>query len=393
VDLTLTPAEQAFRDEVREVLGRMVPPSWRTAGWRLPADTGERLRLQRWWDAQLRDARLVGIHWPAEYGGRGASLVEQVILEEELARSGAPQAGLTFIGVNLVGPTLIAHGTEAQKRRHLPAILASDEVWCQGFSEPDAGSDLASVRTRAELCGDHFVVNGQKVWTSYAHCADLCFLLCRTDASQPRHRGLSILIVDMHAAGAEVRPLRQITGEAEFNEVFFTDVRVPGENVIGELNGGWGVAMTTLLFERGTALLGLQVRQRLLVDRLVEEVKTRSSLAADPLVRQAVARASIECDVVRHMGYRFLSTAIRTGTPGAEASAAKIFLSDVVRRFARTALDIRGAAGLDRSANGEGGGEDWSSAYLGSFALSIGAGTTQIQKNILAEYVLGLPKG
>ena len=382
---------------MRAALARIVPDEWRRPGWRMPGDWGERRRLQRWWDAQLRDAGLVGIHWPAEYGGRGASLVEQVLLEEEQARSGAPQMALSFVGLNLVGPTLIAHGSDAQKRRHLPAILASDELWCQGFSEPDAGSDLASVRTTGRVDGDVLVVNGQKVWTSYAQVADRCMLLCRTDPEQRRSRGLSLLILDMHAPGVEVRPLRQITGEAEFNEVFLTDVRVPLADVIGELHDGWSVAMTTLLHERGTALLGIQVRQRLLVDRLVAQVRTGTRegrpLRDDPRVRQAVAQAWIECETVRHLGYRGLTTAMRTGLPGAESSAAKIFLSDVVRRFARTAMDISGIAGLELGEETEGPGGDWATGYLASFALSIGAGTTQIQKNVLAEHVLGLPRG
>ena len=235
-------AEEAFRAEVREFLGRAVPPEWRRPGWRPPASTSERLTLLREWDGRLRGAGLVGIHWPAEYGGRGASLGEQAILEEELAAHGAPQAGLSFIGLNLVGPTLMAHGTHQQKEEHLSAILASEEIWCQGFSEPNAGSDLASVRTRAEVSADgqSLAVNGQKVWTSYAHAADFCMMLCRTDPTQARSRGLSLVIVDMHAQGVEVRPLRQVTGDSEFNEVFLTDVRVPIENVIGELHGGWG---------------------------------------------------------------------------------------------------------------------------------------------------------
>ncbi|HEV3235086.1 MAG TPA: acyl-CoA dehydrogenase family protein [Candidatus Dormibacteraeota bacterium] len=390
-ELALTPAQEAFRDEVRDFLGRVAPKQWLEPGWRPPSDVKERLAFQREWDGKLRDAGLVGMHWPAEYGGRGASLLEQAILEEELAWCGAPQAGLTFVGLNLVGPTLIAHGSPAQKTRHLPAILASEEVWCQGFSEPNAGSDLASVRTRAAVDGDALVINGQKVWTSYAHAADFCMLLCRTNPEERRSRGLSLVIVDMHAPGVEVRPLRQATGESEFNEVFLTDVRISRADVIGDIDDGWRVAMTTLLHERGTALLGIQVRQRQLVDRLIARVKTMERdgrpLAQDPMVRQALARASIECDVVRHLGYRCLETAIRTGLPGAEGSAAKIFLSDFIRRFSRTALDIAGAAGLDM------GEEDWGHQYLGSFALSIGAGTTQIQKNILAEHLLGLPRG
>jgi alkylation response protein AidB-like acyl-CoA dehydrogenase len=394
--LSLTPAAEAFRQEVRGFLAGAIPSAGLKPGQPQTSDAAGRLRLQRDWDRRLREAGLVGIHWPVEYGGRGASLIEQVILEEELALHGAPQAGLTFVGLNLVGPTLMTHGSEAQKRRYLPAILASKEIWCQGFSEPDAGSDLASVRTRAEPDGDGFVINGQKVWTSYAHGADFCMLLARTDPQQARSRGLSLLIVDMHAPGVEVRPLRQVNGESEFNEVFLTDVRVERDALIGDLNGGWGVAMTTLLHERGTALIGIQVRQRQLVDRLIAQVKTMRRggrpLAEDPLVRQAMARALIDCDVVRHIAYRGLATAIRTGLPGAEGSAAKIFLSDSVRRFTRTAMDIAGAAGLDLEV-GEEKGADWANQYLGSFALSIGAGTTQIQKNILAEHVLGLPRG
>jgi alkylation response protein AidB-like acyl-CoA dehydrogenase len=375
-----------------------VPKEWSDPTWREPSTVAERVALQRWWERQLFEAGFAGLHWPKEYGGRGASLMEQVIFQEELARFNTPPLMLTFVGLNLAGPTLMRHGTEEQKRRHLPRILAMEEIWCQGFSEPNAGSDLAAVRTRAVLEGDHFVVNGQKVWTSFAHFADWCLLLCRTDPTVPKHKGLSYLLVDMRSPGIEVRPLRQITGESEFNEVFFTDVRVPRENLVGELNQGWTIALTTLAHERGTAFLGSQIRHRRAVERLVETARQLSvdgrPLTEDPVVRQRLAQAFVECEVMRFMGLRSLTTVLRTGMPGPDGSMAKLFHSEAERRFARLAVDIGGVASLlgqdDPGVVGQG---RFDEHFLTTFALTIAAGTTQIQKNILAERVLGLPRG
>jgi len=375
-----------------------VPAEWQKPGWREPHALAERVALQRWWEDKLRDAGFAGLHWPKEYGGRGATLMEQVIFQEELARFNAPPLMLNFVGVNLAGPTLMHHGTEAQKQQHLPRILAMEEIWCQGFSEPNAGSDLAGLRTRAVLDGDTFVINGQKVWTSFAHFADWCLLVCRTDPRVAKHKGLSYLLVDMHSPGIEVRPLRQITGDSEFNEVFFTDVRVPRENLVGELNQGWTIALTTLAHERGTAFLATQIRHRRNVEQLAAAARETSCdggvAADDPVMRQRIAQAYIDCEVARYMGLRSLTTVLRTGMPGPDGSMAKLFHSEAERRFQRLAVDLGGVASLlgendpgvfDMGKHDE--------RFLTTFALTIAAGTTQIQKNILAERVLGLPKG
>ena len=399
MDLSLTPAEEAFRAEVRDFLAANVPAGWRDPAWREPKQLQERVELQRWWESQLAQAGFAGLHWPREYGGRGASLMEQVIFQSELAEFNAPPLMLNFVGVNLAGPTLMRHGTEAQKHAHLPRILAMEEIWCQGFSEPNAGSDLASLRTRAVQDGDSFVVNGQKVWTSFAHFANWCLLLCRTDTEVPKHKGLSYLLVDMHSDGIEVRPLRNLSGDSEFNEVFFTDVRVPRENLVGELNQGWTIALTTLAHERGTAFLGTQIRHRRQVLQLVEAAHgtpspTGGVASDDPVLRQRLAQAYIDTQVTHYMGLRSLTTVLRTGMPGPDGSMAKLFHSEAERRFARLGVDIGGPAGLlgedDPGVFAQGRHDE---RFLTTFALTIAAGTTQIQKNILAERVLGLPKG
>jgi alkylation response protein AidB-like acyl-CoA dehydrogenase len=399
LDLSLTPAEESFRAEVRDFLAANVPAEWSDPGWREPKELQKRVELQRWWEGKLAAAGFAGLHWPTEYGGRGASLMEQVIFQSELAEFNAPPLMLNFVGVNLAGPTLMRHGTEAQKRAHLPRILNMEEIFCQGFSEPNAGSDLASLRTRAVADGDSFVVNGQKVWTSFAHFADWCILLCRTDTEVPKHKGLSYLLVDMRTPGIEVRPLRNLTGDSEFNEVFFTDVRVPAENLVGELNQGWTIALTTLAHERGTAFLGTQIRHRRQVLQLVEAARTTPSPAGgvaadDPAIRQRLAQAYIDTQITHYMGLRSLTTVLRTGMPGPDGSMAKLFHSEAERRFARLGVDIGGPSGLlgedDPGVFAQGKHDE---RFLTTFALTIAAGTTQIQKNILAERVLGLPKG
>jgi alkylation response protein AidB-like acyl-CoA dehydrogenase len=383
---------------VRAFLATTVPAEWQQPGWREPESVAERVTLQRWWEKQLKDGGFAGLHWPAEYGGRGATLMEQVLFSAEMARFNAPPLMLSFVGINLAGPTLMRHGSEAQKQRHLSRILAGEEIWCQGFSEPNAGSDLASLRTRAVDDGDSFVVNGQKVWTSFAHFADWCLLLCRTDTTVAKHKGLSYLLVDMRSPGIEVRPLKQLTGESEFNEVFFTDVRVPNENLVGELNQGWTIALTTLAHERGTAFLGAQIRHRRSVDQLAKaarQIPYDGGVAADdPVMRQRIAQAYIECEVMSYMGLRSLTTVLRTGMPGPDGSMAKLFHSEAERRYSRLAIDLGGPAALlgehDDGVVGDG---RWDERFLVTFAMTIAAGTTQIQKNILAERVLGMPKG
>ncbi|HSC73986.1 MAG TPA: acyl-CoA dehydrogenase family protein [Gaiellaceae bacterium] len=362
MDLRDSPDEAAFRERVR---------SWLADN--LPAEAGPE------WSRRLYDAGFAGLTWPEEYGGRGEPYSHQAIALEEFAKAGAPNH-MNVIALGMAGPTIMVHGTEEQKRRYLPLMLSAEEVWCQGFSEPGAGSDLSAVRTRVEPNGDGFVVNGQKVWSSLAHLADFCILLGRSDPDSQRHAGLTYVIVDMHAAGVEVRPLRQITGEAEFNEIFLDDVQVPAENLLGEIGGGWQVAMTTLLHERGTlgfALTGVLDAQ---VQRLVALAKERA--ADDPIIRDRVAQEWIELQALKLTNYRSLTTLMQTGIPGPEGSGSKLHWSEQNQRLTKLALEILG-------------GEDdgyWGYQQLRSRGNTIEAGTSEILRNIIAERVLGLPR-
>jgi alkylation response protein AidB-like acyl-CoA dehydrogenase len=362
VDLRDTADEAAFRAELRE---------WLAAN--LPAEPG------REWSRKLYDAGYAGLTWPAEYGGKGAPYSHQAIVLEESARAEAPMH-MGVIGLGMAGPTIMAHGTEEQKQRYLPKILSADEIWCQGFSEPGAGSDLSAVRTRVEERDGHFLVDGQKVWSSWAHIADFCILVGRGDPASHGHAGLTYVIVDMHAPGVEVRPLRQLTGESEFNEIFFADVEVPRENLLGEIGGGWQVAMTTLLHERGTlgfALTGVLETQ---LTKLVALAKERG--ADDPLIRDRIAQEWIELQALKYTNYRALTTLMKTGIPGPEGSGAKLRWSEANQRVTKLAMEILG-------------GEDdgyWSHQQLRSRGNTIEAGTSEILRNIVAERVLGLPR-
>jgi alkylation response protein AidB-like acyl-CoA dehydrogenase len=340
----------------------------------------------RAWSRALYDAGYVGLTWPEEYGGGGASYPHQAIFLEEMARAEAPPH-VGVIGIGMAGPTITAHGTEAQKARYLAPILSADEIWCQGFSEPSAGSDLAGVRTNAQLEGDVFVVNGQKVWSSFAHLADFCILLTRSDPESSRHAGLTYLIMDMHAPGVEVRPLRQITGEAEFNEIFFTDVRVPAENLLGEVGGGWQVAMTTLLHERGTLGFALQATLEVQIRKLVGLARDRG---ADQLQRDRIAREWIELQALRFTNYRSLSALVKTGLPGPEGSISKLVWSEANQRVTKLALELLGPDAALADGNAPYGGY-WQHQQLRSRGNTIEAGTSEVLRNIVAERVLGLP--
>ena len=396
MDLAPSPAETAFREEVRAWIRDNLPEGWGTPAFPEPRTFEERFAFAKSWEKKLAAGGYAGLSWPIQYGGRGATLVEQIAFHEEMARARAPMISVNFVGINLAGPTIMAHGNEEQKRRYLSPILSMDEVWCQGFSEPNAGSDLANVQTRAEDAGDHFVVNGQKIWTSYAHVADWCMLLCRTDPSLPKHKGLSYLVVDMRTPGIDPRPLKQITGEAEFNEVFFTDVAVPKENLIGELNQGWVYANTTLAHERGPAFLAHQIRFRnTMLDMLETAKRTMRDgmpVAKHPAYRQRLAAAYAEVEIMRAIGLRLVTSILRNGRPGTEGSIAKLYWSHMHRRMTELALSVTGP---DQALNGddaEGGGL-WQRSYQMSFAQTIAAGSSEIQKNIIAERVLGLPRG
>jgi alkylation response protein AidB-like acyl-CoA dehydrogenase len=378
VDLRDTPEEAEFRTELR---------AWVEAN--LPADKrGGRGGAQRFedpfvreWSRRLYASGYAGLTWPKEYGGAGAPYSFQAILYEELAAAQAPPH-VGVIGLSMAGPTIIAHGTEEQKARYLQPILAAEEIWCQGFSEPDAGSDLAAARTRAERRGDVYVVNGQKVWSSFAHIADFCILVTQSDPDAPRYRNLTYLLVDMHAHGVEVRPLRQITGEAEFNEIFFSDVEVPVENRLDEDGNGWQVAMTTLLHERATLGFALTATLDALFGRLLDDVHGRE---ADPHVREALAAEWIELQALRYTNYRALGTYQRTGVPGPEGSGVKLRWSEANQRLTKLAREL-----------GESGGilDDgwWNHQQLRSRGNTIEAGTSEVLRNIIAERVLGLPR-
>jgi alkylation response protein AidB-like acyl-CoA dehydrogenase len=383
VDLRDTPEEATFRAEVRGWIEANFPDELR--GHR--GGEGRFEQLGRDWSRKLHEAGYAGLTWPREYGGAGAPYSFQAILLEEMARAEAPQH-IGVIGLGMAGPTIIAHGTEEQKLRYLSKILSAEEIWCQGFSEPGAGSDLAAVRTLAEPRDDRFVLNGQKVWSSFAHIADFCILVARSDPESERHAGLTYLIVDMKAPGVEVRPLRQITGESEFNEIFFTDVDVPRENVLGEVGGGWQVAMTTLLHERGTLGFALAGALDVAVRRLLSLARERG--ADDPLVRDRIAQEWIELQALKLTNYRALTTLMQTGIPGPEGSASKLRWSEANQRLTKLALELLGpeAQLMDGETDGY-----WQYQQLRSRGNTIEAGTSEVLRNIIAERVLGLPRG
>jgi alkylation response protein AidB-like acyl-CoA dehydrogenase len=378
VDLRDTPEEAQFRGELRGWIEQNLPEEKR--GGRGGAQRFEDPFLREW-SRMLYEAGYVGLTWPKEYGGAGAPYSFQAILYEELAAAQAPPH-VGVIGLNMAGPTIIAHGTPEQQARYLPPLLAADEIWCQGFSEPDAGSDLAAARTRAERKGDVYVVNGQKVWSSFAHIADFCILVTQSDPEAPRYKNLTYLIVDMHAPGVEVRPLRQITGEAEFNEIFFSDVEVPVDNRLDEEGNGWQVAMTTLLHERATLGFALTATLDGLVGRLLEEAEGRDP---SPQVREAIASEWIELQALRYTNYRALGTYQRTGMPGPEGSGVKLRWSEANQRLTKLARDLRGPEGILDDGW-------WNHQQLRSRGNTIEAGTSEVLRNIIAERILGLPR-
>jgi alkylation response protein AidB-like acyl-CoA dehydrogenase len=395
MDLSFSPREEAFRTRVREFLEANLPDRWGSPEYLAPKGDAY-IDFLRDWQRRLYDAGFLGLEWPKEYGGQDASLVESAIFGEEQARARAPQP-LNVVGLFLTGPTLLAHGTAEQKDRHLRKILSCEEIWCQGFSEPGSGSDLASLSTRAELDGDHFVVNGQKVWTSLAHIADWCMLLVRTDPAAPKHRGLSYLLVDMKTPGIRVKPLRQITADAEFNEVFFEDVRVPRSNLLGGLNNGWQVAMTTLMNERGAPVISVGVQYYVLFTEIVElcrRIRLRGELATKhPLVRQQIAQLYMDLQGMRHTSYRAFSTLLKGAAPGPEGSILKLMWSEINQRMQDFVIALQGPASqlMAGSPHAIDNGR-WQFEFLYSRANTIQGGTSEIQRNTLAERVLGLPR-
>jgi alkylation response protein AidB-like acyl-CoA dehydrogenase len=383
MDFELTPAERAFRDEVRAWL-RASRPAWADGGDDEDTSSAEWLERRVAWQRQMYEAGYVGLNWPREYGGRGATLMEQIILAQEMIEARAPQP-INVLGLGMGGPVIIAHGTEEQKRRYLSRILSAEEIWCQGFSEPNAGSDLSALQTRAVDMGDHYAVTGQKVWTTLAQFAKWCLLVTRERQEANPRDGLTYLIVDMKSPGVEVRPLIQITGDAEFNEVFFNQVRVPKEQVLGEAGQGWRVAITTLLHERGTLGTALANQASVTVRELIDHVR-RSGRGAERLLRQSVAQHYIEARTLQLVGHRAVTSVMKTGIPGPEGSIMKLFYSELNQRMQETAVDLMGPAGQVQD------GSRWQHGFLRSRANTIEAGTSEILRNILAERVLGLPR-
>ena len=388
MDFRDTPEEARFRAGLRAWIEANKPPSDGPSAGRMDEDES------RVWAKKLHEAGYAGLTWPKEFGGGGAPYTHQAIFLEESARAETPEH-IGVIGLGMAGPTIIAHGTPEQKTRHLGAILSGEEVWCQGFSEPGSGSDLASLNTKGQLDGDEFVVNGQKVWSSFAHIADWCILMVRSDPDAPKHKGITYLLVDMHTPGVEVRPLRQITGDPEFNEIFFSDVRVPRANVLGEINDGWRVAMTTLLHERGTLGFALTARLEVLVRKLIATAKERRSDGVvpmeDPIIRDKIAQQWIELQALRFLNYRALTSLVKTGVPGPEGSVAKLHWSESNQRLSKLALEILGPDSQLDDSNGFWNGF-WQYQQLRSRGNTIEAGTSEVLRNIIAERVLGLPR-
>jgi alkylation response protein AidB-like acyl-CoA dehydrogenase len=390
VDLDFTLEQRDFREEVRTWLAEHKP-----AGQR-PDDAAGIRGYDSGWQRTQYEGGWAGIAWPREYGGRGLSLLEQLIWYEEYGRAGLPSMDSMFVGLNHAGPTLISRATDAQKAAHLPAILTGDAVWCQGFSEPGAGSDLASLRTRAIIDGDQLVVSGQKIWTSSANVADWQELLVRTDPAAARHHGITWVICDMHSPGIDVRPIESMDREREFCEVFYDDVRIPLSNVVGEVDDGWSVAMSTLSFERGTAFTAGQVRLASTVESLISLAaerpgpRGRGTALADEELATRLATARAEVAALRAMTYAAVSRGARQGAPGPEGSIVKLYFSELEQRVARLWMDLLGPDSLRFVSKWRPDG--WTGDYLRSFAATIGGGTSEVQRNIIGERVLRLPR-
>jgi alkylation response protein AidB-like acyl-CoA dehydrogenase len=400
MDLHYSEEDEAYRSRLQAWLAGHAAATGGSGGGagggtgRGAGDLMEALHAARAWQRTLWEAGYLGLSWPRAYGGQAATLTQQVIVAEELARFGAPPL-INTIGLTILGPTLVVHGTEAQRQRFLPKILSAEELWCQGFSEPEAGSDLAALRTRAVVDGDDLVVTGQKVWTSLAPIADWCFLLARTDPDAPKHDGISYLLCDMRSPGVTVNPIRNAGGGLHFSEVFFDEVRIPSTNLVGELHGGWQIVRTTLGHERSG--LSNVVSQEQTLDRLwataADLERAGQPATDDPAVARALARAWMDIEGLRHLGYRTLSAQLAGRSPGAESSVGKLFASQLRLRLAALALEVEGplAQLAKRSPHVVDRGR-WVATYFDALGHSIGGGTAEIQRNTIAERILGLPR-
>ena len=394
MDFRFSEEDELFRSEFRTWLDANLPGEHRRSAFPIEFfadEEGEEWESRLAWHKKLHSAGWIAIQYPQQYGGRGATITQQYIYDEELNRAGAPQL-VNGQGIGLVGPTLMHWGTEELRRRYLPKMLAAEEIWCQGYSEPGAGSDLASLQTRAVEDGDYFLVNGQKIWTSDAHHSDMCFLLVRTDPAAPKHKGISYLLVDMHSPGITVRPLVQMTGDRGFNEVFFEDVRVPKKNLVGQKNSGWQVALTSLMYERRARDMTPIVNELAALARLIR--LDGSNAWDDSRVRQRVAEFACEAWAIRYLGLRQLTRQLKGLPPGPESSMQKLAFSELNLRIQKFAMELLGAYGqmmyqapfaIDQG--------KWSYRMLAARGMIIGAGTSEIQRNVIGERVLGLPKG
>ena len=387
MDFSFSDRELAFAAEARAWLAANLPAEWRRDHCWTRADDPLWREIARTWQRMLYDGGWIAISWPREHGGRGATVIERWLFEEELDRAGAPYPPGSA-NVDMIGQAVLRHGTAAQKTRFLERLLSGEDWWCQGFSEPGAGSDLGGLRCRAERDGDIYVVNGQKVWTSHAEVADWCFLLCRTEMDQPKHKGISLLLVDMQTPGISVSPLKQMTGETEFCEVFFEDVRVPADLMVGSPGAGWQIAMGILQHERGPVwTFTFQRRIRRSFNALVQKTRSHpaSSGLGHPLTRQRLAQSYIEVELLKLMGYRSLTHILRTGHPGPESSLEKVIGSETDQRLQEAAMSLFGphavldAGGLTRD-------------YMYSRSETIMGGTSEIQRNVIAQRILGLPR-
>ncbi|MCU1587336.1 MAG: putative acyl-CoA dehydrogenase [Frankiales bacterium] len=388
MDLTFTREEDDFRDEARTWLRENFPTEPRPRSGSAVRD------YDLAWQRRQYDGGWAGVSWPTEYGGRGLPLLQQMIWFEEYAKTGAPDIDIRFVGLSHAGPTLMANGTQEQKAFHLPQILRGDVAWCQGFSEPSAGSDLASLRTFAEVQGDELVVSGQKVWTSFAHQADYQELLVRTDREAAKHKGLTWVICDMRSAGMTVRPIMTMDRDDHFCEVFYDEVRIPLTNVVGAVNDGWRVAMSTLAFERGTAFTVGQVQLAIMIEQLLELARERTgpagrrpAIADDELARR-LTTVRAEIAALRAMTYASIARNAKQAQPGPEGSMIKLYYSEIRQRLLQLAVDILGPGSPEPLL----GGRSWDDEYLLGYSATIGGGTSEIQRNIIGERVLGLPR-
>lgn len=395
MDIGFTAEQERFRVKVREFLDEVLPPGWGTPRHPAPVTEREQAEVGLWWEKTLYQHGMAGLSWPRAYGGQGLTWAEEVIFAEECARAGAPE-GVNGLGKGLLGPTLLVEGTEEQKRRFLPPLLAGEEIWCQGYSEPNSGSDLASLQTRAELVGDEWVITGEKIWTSNAHLADWCFVLARTDPAAPKHRGISFLLVPMRQTGVRVEPLVQITGEAHFNSVHFDGARTDRAHVVGAVNDGWRVANTILSFERGVTIVGRYADYMREWEAIVAAARTlggeEGPWIRDGHFRQRLVELWSEIQILRLHGYQVITQLEQQHRLGPEASMLKLYYSEMHKRLGDLAMDVLGPAmplwdGLESV-----GGSALHRAFFAARAEVIFAGTSQIQRNVIAERVLGLPR-